>query len=302
MLLYIQQTSQDARPSSPSGYRPPSSGSAARSLSNADTLRRVNNPSPLSRPATSQVENRPFSAASSTVPQSPATAAMAALQEKDTKSVKSRLRRAFSFGSSAELRRAGTETQESAADRARARQQQFSNDLDDEQAAIARKQEKAGLGQQIYGQQTSRFTGSTDNLSISSTASSASIMLRKMGQGVKKGGRSFKGLFRPKSVIGVPSADFGASVGQVSMVTVEAERERVNVNANPHEQPGGGTGFPHLEHNSVEALGRTIVPPSRVDSPSAVVSPGSDIQQSDELGNFRSASAPPLKKGILKRK
>jgi hypothetical protein len=37
------------------------------------------------------------------------------------------------------------------------------------------------------------------------------------------------------------------------MVTVEAEREKVNVNLDPHEQAGGGTGFPKLERNSIDA-------------------------------------------------
>ena len=73
-------------------------------------------------------------------------------------------------------------------------------------------------------------------------------MLRKMGKGVKKSTRSLVGLFRPKSVVGVPAADGPvnqASAAQVSMVTVEAEREKVNVNLDPHDQPGGGTGFPN---------------------------------------------------------
>jgi hypothetical protein len=73
---------------------------------------------------------------------------------------------------------------------------------------------------------------------------------------MKKGGRSLVGLFRPKSIIGVPAADTqlpGASEAAVSMITVEAERERVNINPDPHSQNGGGTGFPHLERNSVDA-------------------------------------------------
>lgn len=181
---------------------------------------------------------------------------MAALHERDDqKGVKSRLRRAFSFGSSAELRRATEGPPNAAADRAQARQQQFSNELDEEQDAIARQQEAAGLGNSIYSGQAG-FTGSTDNLSISSTASSASMMLRKMGKGVKKGGRSIKGLFRPKSAIGVapPDGPLGAGVGEISRVTVEAEREKVNVNVDPHDQQGGGTGFPKLERNSVDAV------------------------------------------------
>ena len=53
-----------------------------------------------------------------------------------------------------------------------------------EQARIAEKQEAGGLGNAIYSNnQGNIFSGSTDNLSISSTASSASVMLRKMGKG-----------------------------------------------------------------------------------------------------------------------
>ena len=126
--------------------------------------------------------------------------------------------------------------------------------MDPEQAKIAEKQEAGGLGESIYSGQGNFFTGSTDNLSIQSSASSASIMLRKMGKGVKKSTRSIVGLFRPKSVIGVPAADGPvASAAQVSMVTVEAEREKVNVNLNPHDQAGGGTGFPQLQRNSIDA-------------------------------------------------
>jgi len=71
----------------------------------------------------------------------------------------------------------------------------------------AEQQEAGGIGSGIYSGQGNFFTGSTDNLSISSTASSASIMIRKMGKGMKKSTRSLVGLFRPKSVIGVPAAD-----------------------------------------------------------------------------------------------
>jgi hypothetical protein len=77
---------------------------------------------------------------------------------------------------------------------------------------------------------------------------------------MKKGSRSVRGLFRPKSVIGVPAADgpiTRPSVGEVSLVTVEAERQaerqKVNVNADPHDQVRGGTGYPKLERNSIDA-------------------------------------------------
>lgn len=144
-------------------------------------------------------------------------------------------------------------------ERAKLRKDRYHNEheaSEAQQAAIAQKQEAAGLGEGIYSGQGHFFTGSTDNLSISSTASSASIMIRKMGKGMKKGSRSLVGLFRPKSIVGAPPADSPApepTVAQVSMVTVEAEREKVNVNVNPHDQAGGGTGFPKLERNSIEA-------------------------------------------------
>jgi hypothetical protein len=137
-----------------------------------------------------------------------------------------------------------------------------------EQARIAQQQEEAGIGSNIYSAGR-LFSGSTDNLSISSTASSASIMIRKMGRGMKKGTRSLVGLFRPKSVIGAPAADAKvpeASEATVSMITVEAERARVNVNPDPHSQNGGGTGFPHLERNSLDASNVTSAAPDRLGS------------------------------------
>lgn len=207
--------------------------------------------------------------------------------------MKSRLRRAFSFGSAAELRRASAENNLSA-ERAKLRKDKYQSDEDAEQAAIIAKQEAAGIGAGIYSGQGG--IGSTDNLSIQSAASSASVMLRKMGQGMKKGTKSIKGLFRPKSVIGVPAADgpiTRPSVGQVSLVTVEAERQKVNVNANPHDQIGGGTGYPRLERNSIDA-GRSaeIVDPSN-DSISRKSIVGSDRERAEILSS--------MKKGILKR-
>lgn len=191
--------------------------------------------------------------------ESPAAQQLAALNKKDAKKEgkSSRLRRAFSFGSAAELRKASAENSaNNARERNKLQKPQFADEEEAQQAAIVQQQEASGLGESIYSGQGHFFTGSTDNLSISSTASSASVMIRKMGKGVKKGSRSLVGLFRPKSVVGVPAADSAVpepSVAQVSMVTVEAEREKVNVNVNPHDQPGGGTGFPKLERNSLEA-------------------------------------------------
>ena len=216
-----------------------------------------------------------------------------AVNEKD-KGMKSRLRRAFSFGSAAELRRASAENNISA-ERAKLRKEKYHNDEDAEQAAIIAKQEAAGIGAGIYSGQGG--IGSTDNLSIQSAASSASIMLRKMGHGMKKGTKSIKGLFRPKSVIGVPAADgpiTRPTVGDVALVNVEAERQKVNVNLDPHDQVGGGTGYPRLERNSIDAgrsadnFGPAI---STADPRKSIV--GGDRERAEILSS--------MKKGILKR-
>lgn len=189
-----------------------------------------------------------------------ATEQLEALSDPPKKGMKNRLRRAFSFGSAAELRKVSAVNNmrgEEAAERARLRQERFREEQDAEQLRVVRRQEEAGLGEGIYSGQGNFFTGSTDNISVSSTASSASIMIRKMGKGMKKSTRSLVGLFRPKSVVGVPAASgpvTAQATGQVSMVTVEAEREgeKINVNADARDQTGGGTGFPKLEGNSPE--------------------------------------------------
>lgn len=242
--------------------------------SSSDAAKRVTNPSPLSKPVTMDGEKdeatstagdgqaSPTKPATPVQAQSPAVRQLAAINQKGKeKSKTSRLRRAFSFGSAAELRKV-TNPEESAdgptgsSSPSKLQKEPTANELyDAEQARIAQKQEEAGIGSSIYAG-AKIFTGSADNLSISSTASSASIMIRKMGRGMKKGGRSLVGLFRPKSVIGVPAADgpvTDASQPEVSMITVEAERELVNVNADPHAHSGGGTGFPRLERNSIDA-------------------------------------------------
>jgi len=243
-------------------------------------------------------------------PQSPAAKQLAALNEKDGKKNKSsRLRRAFSFGSAAELRKAaeGNDAAKSnsgnGADRARLRKERYQDEREAEQARIAQQQEEAGIGQSIYSGQGNIFSGSTDNLSISSTASSASIMIRKMGQGMKKSTRSLVGLFRPKSVVGVPPAPSTApqpSQAQVSMINVEAERERVNVNANPHDQAGGGTGYPKLERNSIDAAANTTAATQERASSSDSTTP---VRKSIIGGEKERAEVlAAVKKGILKRK
>ncbi|KAK1751760.1 hypothetical protein QBC47DRAFT_405775 [Echria macrotheca] len=240
------------------------------SSSDAASTKRMANPSPLSKPVDmdKEVENggpaavpaSPVKPASPGV-ESPAVRQLSAIRQGGgkAKSKTSRLRRAFSFGSAAEFRKAGQENDTTDNPRPTTpgklhKDRDPEEAYNAEQARIAQQQEDAGIGSNIYGGKL--FTGSTDNLSISSTASSASIMIRKMGRGMKKGTRSLVGLFRPKSVIGAPAADAKlpeTPEASVSMVTAEAERERVNVNADPHSQPGGGTGFPHLERNSIDA-------------------------------------------------
>ncbi|UNI14114.1 bud neck involved protein [Purpureocillium takamizusanense] len=227
--------------------------------SSSDAAKRTINPSPLSKPATMATESaeEPSHAAASRA-DSPAAKQLAAINQKGVKakSKTSRLRRAFSFGSAADFRKAAAGDEGEGTDKnehSKLGKEPTSDEAyDAEQARIAEAQEAGGIGNNIYG---SRFFGSTDNLSISSTASSASIMIRKMGRGMKKSTRSLVGLFRPKSVTGVPAAEAvppEASQAAVSMITVEAETQRVNVTADP-AAGNGGTGFPHLERNSLDA-------------------------------------------------
>lgn len=238
---------------------------------------------------------------------SPAVKQLAAINQKGgkLKSKTSRLRRALSFGSAAELRRAGAgdggKDNGGPSEATTTQQNPPADGLDAEQARIAELQEAAGIGSNIYAG-SRLFSGSTDNLSISSTASSASIMIRKMGRGMKKGGRSLAGLFRPKSTIGVPTAEMPeGSQAAVTMVTVEAERERVNVNPDPNPNNGGGTGFPRLERNSMDATNAADgMTPERAgssgtdnsNSRKSIV--GGDRERAEVLAAVR--------KGILKRR
>lgn len=246
----------------------------------------------------------PVNATAVGTPESPAAQQLAALNKKDVKKdgKSSRLRRAFSFGSAAELRKASAENNMASNERAKLRKERYHNEQEAAQARIAQKQEAAGLGEGIYSGQGHFFTGSTDNLSISSTASSASVMIRKMGKGMKKGSRSLVGLFRPKSVIGVPAADSAVpepSVAQVSMVTVEAEREKVNVNVDPHDHAGGGTGYPKLERNSIDAASIS----NEISTAAQHVSNDNHRPRANITGGDkdRAEVLSTVKKGILKR-
>lgn len=185
---------------------------------------------------------------------SPSLAAerLAALSAAPPKGLKNRLRRAFSFGSAAELRKAAAGNSTDAVERARMRQDKFREDQLAEESRVAQQQEAAGLGSAIYSNgQGHVFSGSTDNLSVSSTASSASIMIRKMGKGMKKSTRSLVGLFRPRSVIGVEAASGPVQIErantEISMVNVEAELDKANINPKASDLPGGGSGFPKVD-------------------------------------------------------
>ncbi|KFG86197.1 hypothetical protein MANI_114173 [Metarhizium anisopliae] len=267
--------------------------------SSSDVVKRTHSPSPLSKPVTMANEatedTGPASGAATNF-ESPAAKQLAALNQKGgkTKSKTSRLRRAFSFGSAAEFRKAAEEAEKAEPSKLH-KEPTAEEAYDAEQARIAQAQEAGGIGNSIYG---GRFFGSTDNLSISSTASSASIMIRKMGRGMKKSTRSLVGLFRPKSVIGVPAAEPlapEASQATVSMITVEAEAQRVNVTADPHAA-NGGTGFPRLERNSIDAahvpeIGDERLGSSAGEQRKSIV--GGDKERAEVLAAVR--------KGILKR-
>lgn len=222
---------------------------------------------------------------------------LAAISIDNKKSLKNRLRRALSFGSAAELRKVAANANHA---KATGTEGKAHEELDEESARIARQQEATGLGEGIYSGQGNFFGGSTDNISVSSTASSASIMLRKMGKGMKRSTRSLVGLFRPKSMVGlstVAASQAAEASSSVAIVNVEAERD-VNVNSDPHDQPGGGTGFPKLERASMDrsgSRGRESVRMQSRDGESGRQSIiGSDADRQEVLAS--------LKKGILKRK
>ena len=285
--------------------------------SSSDATKRTANPSPLSKPTMSTesaVTKDTFASAVTAAlntpapektnvsrPQSPAAKQLAALNAKGGKKP-SRLRRAFSFGSAAELRKASAETNPNHTEDV-ARLQTYQDEQEAEQARIAQKQEEGGIGSGIYSGQGNFFSGSTDNLSISSTASSASIMIRKMGKGMKKSTRSLVGLFRPKSVIGVPAADSAVpqvSTAEVSMVNVEADRPQSNGNISIRDQ-SGITSRPEPDTNSLDV---TPINLGRASGSTDDVSIGSDSAHRRSIrggDKERSEVLAAVKKGILKR-
>ncbi|THC88801.1 hypothetical protein EYZ11_011752 [Aspergillus tanneri] len=257
--------------SSSSSVREPGLTESASSPSKAPTkleeAKRTPKPSPLSQPVTvdSTLPNQPTQPEQKEKPdptESAATQRLAEIKNEPRRLGKSRLRRAFSFGSASELLKASAQTsagKREAVALENARRELLHEELGPEQAAIAEQQEASGLGESIYSHHQGHFfNNSTDNLSVSSTASSASIMLRKMGKGMKRSTRSLVGLFRPKSVISTSSMDGVPAepmAPQLSVVNIEAERKSVTVNPDPQDLPRGGTVFPKVEPNALEASG-----------------------------------------------
>ncbi|CAI7599886.1 unnamed protein product [Penicillium glandicola] len=291
-----------------------SSASSAREGTPSDSTgkteeKRTSKPSPLSQPVSTEPEalnpSPPLETQKKPTPpalESPAAKRLNDLKNETKRPGKSRLRRAFSFGSASELLK--TSAQSNAAKRdafaaEQARREALREQLGPEQAAIAEQQELSGLGESIYSHQGHFFTGSTDNLSVSSTASSASMMLRKMGKGVKRSTRSLVGMFRPKSVASINSMEgAGPEVPppQITVVNVEAERESVAVNADPADLPRGATVFPKVEGNNASEIRRSASIRERAaseNSQSRKSIVGGDRERAEILAAVR--------KGILKK-
>ena len=314
----VQKPAQPNRPTTspqPSSNRQEHRVAGSSPRANADSNKRLAAPSPLSKPVTAEPDSQKTSpltakASVSPIPPAPEGASLAVQQlhavadKEPTKTVKSRLRRAFSFGSSQELKKASGEST-TPADRAKLKKEKVDDECDAEEAAIIAKQEAAGLGAGIYSNQGQAFTGSTDNISLASTASSASLMLRKMGRGMRKSTRSLKGLFRPKSVVGVPAAEGPvsaptASTAEVSLVTVEAETRVASVNADSQTKLEGEVRISRFEHNSVETSSRTGTP----EKPDSSHEDGETWTRRSVFGGDRERAEvlAAVRKGILKRK
>jgi hypothetical protein len=213
--------------------------------------------------------------------------------------LKSRLRRALSFGSVSELRRAAVESrkhQDLAAERARlkkAKDGETAQDTRDAEVTPRPVSPGSAVGG-IYSSQGSDFQGSTDNFSISSTASSASLMLRKMGKSMRRTSRSFKGIFRNSQ--GLSISDLEDLEKRTAQDEVHNECEVVNVNYDVSENPAGETDYPRLERNSIDATSASLALES-ADTES--VNSGRRTVRSRQGSEKRDGSSMP--KGILKR-
>ncbi|KAL4774690.1 hypothetical protein BDW60DRAFT_162838 [Aspergillus nidulans var. acristatus] len=264
----------------------------------SEDTKRTPKPSPLSQPVSATPTSPETSQSTQREPPklaSPASQRLAELSKNDShRPGKSRLRRAFSFGSASELLKASQNShRKDGLSVDKSRRELLKEELGAEQAAIAEQQEASGLGESIYSHHQGRFfNSSTDNLSISSTASSASIMLRKMGKGMKRSTRSLVGLFRPKSVIASSPDDITAEpmAPQVSVVNIEAERKGVAANADPTDLPHGGTVFPKVDSTVPPTSGQDDLTEALQSRKSIV---GGDRERAEVLAAVR--------KGILKK-
>ncbi|KAJ5205022.1 uncharacterized protein N7498_005901 [Penicillium cinerascens] len=310
-------SSHSRRDSSGSNHSRHSSASSARAGSpdsNSVTSKtgkpdekRTSKPSPLSQPASTSPESPTAgpeenqTTPSSPPLDSPAAKRLTELKNGAQRPGKSRLRRAFSFGSASELLKNSGESRTAKREAIAAeklRQEALLEELGPEQAAIAKQQEEMGLGESIYSHQGGLFSRSTDALSVSSTASSASMMLRKMGKGMKKGGRSLVGMFRTKSVASISSIEGAAepiAAPQITVVNVERDDgESVAVNPDPQEMPRGATVFPKVEHGSDVRRSASIRERNVSDTSQSRKSiVGSDRERAEILAAVR--------KGILKK-
>ncbi|KAL4735662.1 hypothetical protein BDV11DRAFT_29117 [Aspergillus similis] len=265
----------------------------------SEDTKRTPKPSPLCQPVSANPTSPETSQSTQREPPklaSPASQRLAELSKNDShRPGKSRLRRAFSFGSASELLKASQNShRKDGLSVDKSRRELLKEELGAEQAAIAEQQEASGLGESIYSHHQGRFfNSSTDNLSISSTASSASIMLRKMGKGMKRSTRSLVGLFRPKSVIASSPDDITAEpmAPQVSVVNIEAERKGVAANADPTDLPHGGTVFPKVDSTVPPASGQEDDLTETLQSRKSIV--GGDRERAEVLAAVR--------KGILKK-
>ncbi|KAF7179095.1 hypothetical protein CNMCM7691_008024 [Aspergillus felis] len=276
---------------------------SSKSTNKLDDTKRSTKPSPLSQPVSAEptpTSSQPPNEKQSPAPtESVAPQRLADITKNELKRPgKSRLRRAFSFGSASELLKASSQNspaKREAIAAERSRRELLKEELGPEQAAIAEQQEASGLGESIYSHHQGRFfNNSTDNLSVSSTASSASIMLRKMGKGMKRSTRSLVGLFRPKSIVSIASNDGGNAepmAPKLSVVNVEAERKSVTVNADPQDLPRGGTVFPKMENSPQGPSAQEDIGTDRSQSRKSIV--GGDRERAEVLAAVR--------KGILKK-
>ncbi|KAE8355944.1 hypothetical protein BDV28DRAFT_11380 [Aspergillus coremiiformis] len=285
------------------GHTEPAS-STNKVVAKSDDVKRIPKPSPLSQPVT-QNDKSENAAPDKREPkekraptESVATQRLAEITNSDfQRPGKSRLRRAFSFGSASELLKssAHSTSKKEAIAAEKTRRELLKQELGPEHAAIAEQQEASGLGESIYSHHQGRiFNSSTDNLSVSSTASSASVMLRKMGKGMKRSTRSLVGLFRPKSIVSTSSTD-GAIVEpmapQLSVVNIEAERKSVAVKQDPQDVTRGGTVFPKAEPKAQGSSAAEDTTAENSQTRKSIV--GGDKERAEVLAAVR--------KGILKR-